>query len=199
MWTTVALLAVLKAGGAICMLEPTHPESRLRAIVQQTRASVILCSTTHLSLSSRLVAETVIVGPTTSTSQSSACEANILPPPDASSLMYVVFTSGSTGTPKGVLISHSSFCSGVHYQTDKLSITSDSRVLDIISHSFDVFVYNTGATFATGGCLCLPSESDRKNDLATTMAKSRVTFMIATPSLVSLAQPACVQSMKTVG
>ncbi|OSS43187.1 hypothetical protein B5807_12177, partial [Epicoccum nigrum] len=35
MWTSVAMLAVFKAGGAICMLDPTHPESRLRTIVQQ--------------------------------------------------------------------------------------------------------------------------------------------------------------------
>ena len=110
MWTTVAVLAVLKAGGVICMLEPTHPESRLRTIVQQVNATMILSSTSYLSLSSRLAAQAITVGPGSIVAHDSTHYTDPLPAPDPSSLMYVVFTSGSTGTPKGALVAHAAFC-----------------------------------------------------------------------------------------
>ncbi|KAK1914087.1 hypothetical protein P3342_007333 [Pyrenophora teres f. teres] len=42
MWTVVAMLAVLKAGGAFAPLHPDHPASRREEIMKQTGATVIL-------------------------------------------------------------------------------------------------------------------------------------------------------------
>ncbi|KAK1911237.1 hypothetical protein P3342_011839 [Pyrenophora teres f. teres] len=40
MWTVVAMLAVLKAGGAFAQLDPDHPASRHKEILRQTSARV---------------------------------------------------------------------------------------------------------------------------------------------------------------
>jgi non-ribosomal peptide synthetase component F len=50
MWTVVAMLAVLKAGGAFVPLDPEHPTSRREEILKQTKALVVLTSLQHLTL-----------------------------------------------------------------------------------------------------------------------------------------------------
>ncbi len=46
-WTAVAALAVLKAGGAFALLDPSQPVARLRSIIGQTGAKVMMCSSTE--------------------------------------------------------------------------------------------------------------------------------------------------------
>ncbi|KAF7449952.1 EntF, Non-ribosomal peptide synthetase modules protein [Pyrenophora tritici-repentis] len=53
MWTVVAMLAVLKAGGAFAPLDPEHPASRHEEIFRQTKARVVLASERHTSLCKR--------------------------------------------------------------------------------------------------------------------------------------------------
>jgi amino acid adenylation domain-containing protein/non-ribosomal peptide synthase protein (TIGR01720 family) len=197
-WTTVAVLAVLKAGAAFCMLDPAHPENRLKSIVQQTAATVILSSTTHLTLSSRLVARAIAVGPGPILDANDSHKIRALPRSDPSSLMYVVFTSGSMGHPKGVLISHRAFCTNIHYQASRLGFTTTSRVFDFAAHAFDIFVYNSGVTLATGGCLCVPSERDRKNNLTVSMIAMSPSVAVVTPSVARLLDPGAVKSLSTV-
>src|SRR5690242_1874055 len=50
MWTVVAMLAVLKAGGAFVPLDPDHPRSRHEEILKQTKAGLVLTSMHHASL-----------------------------------------------------------------------------------------------------------------------------------------------------
>jgi non-ribosomal peptide synthetase component F len=50
MWTVVAMLAVLKAGGAFVPLDPEHPESRHQEVFQQTAATIVLTSLRYSTL-----------------------------------------------------------------------------------------------------------------------------------------------------
>ena len=43
-WMPVAMLGILKAGGAFVPLDPCHPRARLRQIVESSRAKVVLTS-----------------------------------------------------------------------------------------------------------------------------------------------------------
>ena len=197
-WTTVALLAVLKAGAAFHMLDPAYPEGRLRAITQQTGATVILSSKSLLALSSSLGPQAVSVGPELMADTGRNYENAALPPSDPSSLMYIVFTSGSTGSAKGVLVPHAAFSSSIYYQAYPLGFDSTSRVLDIASSAFDMFIQLTCVTLATGGCLCVPSDTERRNDPVKSIARSKPTLMAATPSLARLVKPEAVPSLKRV-
>jgi amino acid adenylation domain-containing protein/FkbM family methyltransferase len=84
----VALLAVWKAGGAYVPLDPSLPAERLRFIVEDTGAPVVL--TREL-----LAADAYDDGPI----DGGATGGN---------LAYVLYTSGSTGRPKGVMVRHDS-------------------------------------------------------------------------------------------
>jgi non-ribosomal peptide synthetase component F len=58
-FAVVAMLAILKAGAAFVPLDPAHPVGRLREIVADCSASVILCSPKHEGLCSQIAATVV--------------------------------------------------------------------------------------------------------------------------------------------
>ncbi|KAI9898796.1 hypothetical protein N3K66_007156 [Trichothecium roseum] len=157
MWTTVAVVAVLKAGGCFVVLEPSHPESRLALIVKQSAASLVLSSEVHCELASRLGQRGFIVGPHLAMERSNGTlMTSHLPKPSPSSPCYVVFTSGSTGTPKGVIIPHGALCTNIYYQADILGFHRDSRVLNFAANPFDLFAYETTMALANASVRLLP-------------------------------------------
>jgi amino acid adenylation domain-containing protein len=100
----VALLAVLKAGGAYLPLDPGYPTARLAYMLADANAPVLL---TQHQLRPRLPdgpAHTLTLDdePPASSDDSSNPESGA----SADNLAYVIYTSGSTGTPKGVMATH---------------------------------------------------------------------------------------------
>ncbi|PHH58888.1 hypothetical protein CDD81_4179 [Ophiocordyceps australis] len=183
MWTIVAKLGVLKAGGAFILLDPSLPEQRLRAIVGELRAGLLLSSASTRELGLRLVPEVVTLSSDLLLTDLASHDA-VAASPDA--VMYVIFTSGSTGTPKGVIITHSNFASALHHQLGSLGITSASRLFDFAAYSFDISISNAFRTLAAGGCLCIPNEQDRRNCLVQSIASLQANAVHFTPSVAQL-------------
>ncbi|KAK2038150.1 acetyl-CoA synthetase-like protein, partial [Colletotrichum somersetense] len=119
LWTSVAMLAVMKAGAASVAMDTTQPESRLRAIVQQTfshsNSPLIMSSEANQALAGELVREMatdipiVVVGDKEAAQHSGDGDSHPLARAAPDDLLYVVFTSGSTGIPKGAMITHANF------------------------------------------------------------------------------------------
>jgi non-ribosomal peptide synthetase component F len=101
----VAILAVLKSGGAFVPLDSTWPVDRLVSCIEQTKASFFICDSVtpevaHLLPAPFLNIEQLALHQPTTPPSTPGLEMN--------SLCYVMFTSGSsTGKPKGVLVDHS--------------------------------------------------------------------------------------------
>ncbi|KAJ5782044.1 hypothetical protein N7457_003818 [Penicillium paradoxum] len=198
-WAVVSMLGVLKAGAGFVLLDPSLPEPRLKSIVGTVGAKLLLSSHANLDLSTRLSEMVVQIGPDLShlpdpasfNAMSAATQAR----PSART-MYAVFTSGSTGAPKGVLVSHESFCSAVEHQLKILGFNRESRVLDFASYAFDAAVHNAMATLVAGGCLCIPSEKGRKDNIGNIMATMRPTIANLTPTVARLLDPGAVHDLK---
>lgn len=110
----------------------------------------------------------------------------------------VVFTSGSTGVPKGILTSHENFASAAVHQADILHIREGTRVFDFVSYSFDVSWSNHLQTLICGGCLCIPSEWERKNDIAGAFNRMNCDYVYFTPSVARSLEPSTMPGIKTL-
>lgn len=188
LWMTVALLGVIKAGGAFVLIDVSLPEARIQAIVKQVKAHVILSSAKHSRLASRLARQCVIVDGTLETG-SVADSGAVRPVTDPHSLLYAVFTSGSTGVPKGVLITQANVASAVLHQTELMGLGPASRLFDFAAYSFDMAVSAVLQVLCAGGCLCVPSDQDRTGGLEQSMASLRANMISLTPSVAQLLSP----------
>lgn len=201
MWTTITLLAVAKAGGIFIMLDPHQPFGRLKSIMQQIQSTTILARHDTAKLARSLAESAIIVD-----------EDLLQPNDDISSVdipalcdkispsdwLYIVFTSGSTGTPKGVTISHANLCTGVGHQARALGFDTGVRTFDSSSYSFDAYIFNTFHTLLTGGCLCVPSDDDRINNLQSVLQSMEVEFVQLTPSTSRLLDPSKLPRLNTL-
>ncbi|KAI8266244.1 Nonribosomal peptide synthase atnA [Colletotrichum sp. SAR11_239] len=160
-WTVVAMLAVMKAGAAFVPLDPDQPISRLRAIMSEIKAKVAIVSAFHFKATDLGIATTVVADRSSLgvLLQSNTTGSARLSNPENPA--YVIFTSGSTGTPKGVVISHSAFASGATAHGKALGISSDHRVLQFSSYTFDASLFEILTTLIHGGTVCVPTEKQR--------------------------------------
>ncbi|KAF5854762.1 hypothetical protein ETB97_011804, partial [Aspergillus alliaceus] len=196
MWMPVAMLGVMKAGGASVAMDVTQPEERLRSVVQQVRPAIILSSRINRILAGRLCHATIFPVDEARLGGLHISPDRRLPNIDPSSKLYVVFTSGSTGEPKGAIITHSNFTSAVRYQQDAFGFNSNARVFDFVSYSFDTSWSNFLHSATSGACLCIPSESARKDDIAGSMERMGVNLVQLTPSTARIIDPKTVQSLQ---
>ncbi|KAL3421010.1 non-ribosomal peptide synthetase protein [Phlyctema vagabunda] len=199
LWTIVSMLAVLKAGAAFVPLDASHPVSRLENIVTATDAKLILCSQENSGLfqdtdcATFVVEADVFKGPRLP-------ESSKLPEGLPQHAAYCMFTSGSTGKPKGVVIEHSAFATTARAEAQMFGVTSDSRVLQFASYSFDTSLFEILTTLISGGCVCIPSEEERREPsaIATAISRMRINMAGLTPSYVDVITPSSISTVKTL-
>lgn len=200
-WTIVGVLAVLRAGGALVLTDPSQPEERLRTIVAEVGATCLLTSNNQVELASRIAsgAKLVAVGPHLLRDIGSSVNIATLPDVPCTATLYIQFTSGSTGKPKGVVISHSNYTSGAIPRAEAVGYTSSSRVLDFPSYAFDVSFDCMLCTLAAGGTICEPSEQERLNDMNGAIKRMNANMAHMTPSVARILTTDVISSLDTLG
>lgn len=156
----VALLAVLKAGGAFVPLDPEYPPERLAFMLEDAGAKILLTRTgitEHLSLQAARVICLDAEVPTLVQQAQTNPERPVAP----HHLAYVIYTSGSTGKPKGVAIEQRGLPNLALAQSAAFGITPQSRVLQFASFSFDAAVSEIFMALCCGAALDLPNTEQR--------------------------------------
>lgn len=197
LWAVVAILAILKAGAAFVPLDPRHPVARLKDILGTIRAKVVLTSETFQQLYLGLGREAFVLSPQTAYAQLDWENNNIsLPSVGPQNPAFVLFTSGSTGRPKGMVHEHGPAVS--HAVTHGAPMGYNGRVFQFSAYTFDMSVHDILSTLIVGGCICIPSEEDRLNNISLVMNRMKVDYAFLTPSVASLLQPDEISTLKTL-
>jgi amino acid adenylation domain-containing protein/FkbH-like protein len=152
----VALLAVLKAGGAYLPLDTSYPAERLAYMLRDSRARLVL---TADNLLDKLIGEGVSC--IRMHDRDCLAKVGLLPttPPGlsvrADNLAYVIYTSGSTGEPKGVEITHRALLNHNFAIVHAYGLRSSERVLQFAPISFDISAEEIFPTWLSGGAVVL--------------------------------------------
>ncbi|CAG1997412.1 unnamed protein product [Fusarium graminearum] len=202
-WTTVGVMGVIKAGAAFVLMDPSQPIQRRQVMAQQVKATHILTSRDQAKYGPEIAPEAkhVIVDTETLDSLAKTIEdpSRELPQVPPESLLYIIFTSGSTGTPKGVMLSHETYTASALARSTGIGYSSISRSLDFTSYAFDVSIDSILCTLIRGGCLCIPTDMDRVNDLSGAIRRLKVNMVNITPSVARILDPDIIPSLNSLG
>lgn len=157
----IGLFAILKAGGAFLPIDPDYPDERIALMLEETASPVIVTRDTFLERLAPLLGEQRT---TVSLDDRASWMAD---PPDPcepvgtpANIAYVIFTSGSTGRPKGVLVEHRNVTAIIEAQLQIFPIKPESRVMQMLSLSFDAALGEIFRTIAAGATLVLAPRQD---------------------------------------
>lgn len=155
----VGILGILKAGCAYVPIDPTYPEDRIKFMLEDTAANIIVSSEVSIKKLPNLSGVDVIKLDTDwgkiSQESSDNIEIDIRP----EGVAYIIYTSGSTGRPKGVLVTHQNVVSLVR-ETDYVSFNDQNILLSTGSSSFDATTFEYWGMLLNGGQLILCPESN---------------------------------------
>ncbi|WP_290049796.1 non-ribosomal peptide synthetase [Amycolatopsis solani] len=145
----VALLAVLRAGGAYLPLDPGYPGQRLEFVLGDARPVLLITDTATREKLPRTLPPTLLVDDVAEQPEAGALDGGAGP----RNLAYVIYTSGSTGKPKGVALAHANVVAFVAQVTERMGVAPGTRMLASTSVSFDVSVLELFGALCTGGTL----------------------------------------------
>jgi amino acid adenylation domain-containing protein/non-ribosomal peptide synthase protein (TIGR01720 family) len=197
--TPVAMLGVMKAGAIQVVLDVKQPADRLKAILIEIDEPLIICPETKKSLATDLGSDgRVLVLDNNRLKSMETPSHNVLPEVDPKSLLYMIFTSGSTGRPKGVVVSHANVSSALIHQESTREMDHNTRTLDFTSYGFDAAYFSLCHTLHSGGCVCVPSDNQRLNDVGGAIRDLDATCALLPPSLLNSVDETDILRLKTI-
>lgn len=194
-WTVVAILAVFKVGGVYVPIDPAYPRARIIEVVNTVEIRTALASDLGASILEGVCANIVTVRNDLSFSSLVS-----IPPTRStpSSTAYLLFTSGSTGKPKGILMSHAAICTSIIHHGRAFGAGNHWRTLQFAAHTFDLSIGEFFTTLAFGGCICIPSEHDRLNNLAGAITSLKANTLLVVPTVANLIFPEEAPTLETI-
>ncbi len=186
----IGLLGILKSGAAYVPLDTEYPPARLAAMIEETRAPVVITrrrllpalpeSAPAASGCAVVCLEQAGVEVEREVGKRPAVEVA----PDH--LAYVIYTSGSTGRPKGAMNSHRAIVNRLFWMQEAYALDAGDRVLQKTPFSFDVSVWEFFWPLITGARLVVARPGGHRDPayLARTIASRRVTTLHFVPPML---------------
>lgn len=179
-------------------LDPKHPTSRLRELINDVGATVALCSRPHHVRASEVASNAVIVDRLSLKELPLLDRMQLKRDVTPDNPAYCLFTSGTTGKPKGTIIPHRAFCTSALAFTRGLRIHQNSRTFQFASYTFDASCIEILSALMTGATVCVPTEDERVSDPAGAIRRMKANWSLLTPSVLSILKPSQLSTLETL-
>ena len=183
----VAVLGILKTGGAWCPIDPSFPARRRHDLIARTGARILIVSEQNSVDSSDGIPQGVIT-------VDMACLPKSIPERDTvsnmkrGSLAYLIWTSGTTGDPKGVPIHHKAAVTSMRALQKSIPIDVTGSIVRCVQFSqftFDVFVQDLFYTWGVGGTLISSTREIMLGSFPELATQSNATHAHLTPAFAA--------------
>ncbi|PNQ87807.1 non-ribosomal peptide synthetase [Paenibacillus polymyxa] len=184
----VGILAILKAGGAYVPVDPDYPEERIRFMIEDSGAPLLLIQK-HLHektdfAGTRLELDDFVWGDRGADSEGALDASNLEPISGPVNLAYVIYTSGTTGRPKGTLIEHKNVVRLLFNDKNLFDFGPSDTWTLFHSFCFDFSVWEMYGALLNGGKLVIVPPLTAKNpaDFLALLGREQVTILNQTPT-----------------
>jgi amino acid adenylation domain-containing protein len=180
----IAALGIMKSGAAYLPLDPAHPAERLRFIVKDAGAQLLITNKIFADRFHNLDVAMIDLD-----AEGGAISAQSTTVPDLEleldQFAYVIYTSGSTGEPKGVEVTHRNLSNLVAWHVRAFALDESTRATFQAGVGFDAAVWEIWPHLAVGAALHLPNESTRLSaqDLRDWLVAQQITISFVPTAL----------------
>ncbi|ASR47662.1 non-ribosomal peptide synthetase [Paenibacillus kribbensis] len=185
----VGIYAILKAGGAYVPIDPEYPVDRIRFMLEDSGAKLVLTQAQVAEQASLSFDGQVLVldGPEQDGKDIYHEDgSNLEPLAGPHHVAYVIYTSGSTGKPKGVMVEHHSVINRILWMHDRYGLGAEDTILQKTTFTFDVSVWELFWWSMVGSKVSLLPVGGEKNpeDIVDAIARNGVTTMHFVPAML---------------
>lgn len=183
----IAILAVLKSGGAYLPIDVDCPEERFNYIIQDSKAKILITKVDILSKFQNIKCKKLFLDQFNYQKYNSL---NLKKTIIQKSLCYIIYTSGSTGQPKGVLIQHDGMLNTLLSINKNLGVNKNDKILALSKLTFDLSVYDILGILISGTTIIIPDSLKSKDaeHWSSIVNKHGVTIWNTVPQLAKLWQ-----------
>jgi amino acid adenylation domain-containing protein len=150
----IGVLAIVKAGGAYLPIDPNYPIDRIKYMIGDSSAPILITQS-HLLDKCDIGVDILLIDDNKLYDEDGT---NLEVLGNINSLLYIIYTSGSTGKPKGVMVEHSQMNNLIHWMQGEFCLLPDEISVHRTNLTFDPSTWEIFWPLSVGASIRLLSK-----------------------------------------